>query len=548
MINFYYAPLFGSLAFLFYLLVTRLRRQTISHLPGPKSPSWLIGNIASFQRPDNAAEADFAWTKEYGYAFRTKGCFGEDVLYLSDPKALQYILNKSGYNYPKTNEVRIRQQFATGHDSIVWADGAKHARQRKVMSPAFSSPALKGFLPEFSHFAKKTSSAWKDMIEKQAKSTSSSTPVINVAAWLTRTTLDIIGATAFGYQYNALEGEGSELYEVYHNLFADVHYMMSDFTIIFRRLTGYLPESLHKYIIYFPKKDLRRFRHFTQVILKVGRRVVAEQMAAQEANREVGKDVISLLSKANRSEDPKRRLIEQEVVAQVMALTFAGHETTATTLSWILHELSKNQEVQDKLREEIRWTRLKVLERGDTAMTMADLESMDYTRAETLRYHPFVLQLFREADRDDVIPLEHPQRTVTNDTVTAIPVSKGQAIMLSICVYNRLNSVWGEDAEQWRPERFLENATGQSSINLGVLANLASFSSGLRSCIGWRFSMLEMQVILVELVENFSFKPDPGNSEVKRGMASSVMQPMVKGREHEGACMPLLVTAVQDEY
>jgi cytochrome P450 len=56
---------------------------------------------------------------------------------------------------------------------------------------------------------------------------------------------------------------------------------------------------------------------------------------------------------------------------------------------------------------------------------------------ESLRFHPVVLQLARVASQDDVIPLEWPQRTVSGEMVTAIPVSKGQAVTLSLCVYNR---------------------------------------------------------------------------------------------------------------
>lgn len=56
---------------------------------------------------------------------------------------------------------------------------------------------------------------------------------------------------------------------------------------------------------------------------------------------------------------------------------------------------------------------------------------------ETLRFHPVVMQIIRKAAQDDVIPLVHPQRTVSGEMVTTIPVSKGQRVILSICVYNR---------------------------------------------------------------------------------------------------------------
>ncbi|KAF8520692.1 cytochrome P450 [Gautieria morchelliformis] len=527
-----------------YLIVKHIRRRSILHLPGPTSDSWLLGNVPSFQRAENAGEADFEWSEKYGLAFRTKGCFGEDLLNLADPKALQYVLNRSGYKYPKTSEVRYRQQLTGGH-GILWADGKPflYFKHRKIMNPAFSSSALRGFLPLFFDISHKTVNAWKATLNQQGKDSS----VIDVSSWMTRTTLDIIGAAAFDYNFGAIDGEGTELYNAYRNLFADVHYMISDFTIVFRRLTGFTPPWLSRYLHFLPKKDIRRLRNVMNLMFKTGRKLIAQEKEAHEAGKEGGRDVMSIFVKANSSEDPKRRLGEDEVLSQIMTLTIAGHETTSNTLGWILFELSKHPDVQEKLRDEIRATRAKANDREDKRLQISDLESMQYAKSvmkESLRFHPIVLQLFRRADHDDVIPLERPQRTVSGEMVTAIPVSKGQALTLSLCVYNRLKSIWGEDADQWRPERFLHPLPDDNNINLGVFGNkLASFSSGVRSCIGWRFSLLEMQAILIEMVENFEFSPPPGDIQIKRGYAA-IVQPMVKGQESRGTQLPLTVTAV----
>ena len=80
--------------------------------------------------------------------------------------------------------------------------------------------------------------------------------------------------------------------------------------------------------------------------------------------------------KANASEDPKTQLTYTEMTAQMQSLTFAGHETTASTLSWMFWELAKHPEYQVKMRAEIRATRAAVLARGDTSFTIDDLDSM----------------------------------------------------------------------------------------------------------------------------------------------------------------------------
>ncbi|KAL0562506.1 hypothetical protein V5O48_019581, partial [Marasmius crinis-equi] len=104
---------------------------------------------------------------------------------------------------------------------------------------------------------------------------------------------------------------------------------------------------------------------------------------------------------------------------------------------------------------------------------------------ETLRLHPIVPELIREAQIDDAIPLDHPVTDASGNVLKEIPVAKGQRIITSIVCYNRLKDIWGEDADQWNPERFLNLKT---PTTLGVFGNLMTFSGGVRGCIGWRFA------------------------------------------------------------
>lgn len=87
------------------------------------------------------------------------------------------------------------------------------------------------------------------------------------------------------------------------------------------------------------------------------------------------------LVRANASENPKSKLSEEEMVSQMAALTLAGHETTANTIAWLLWELAKHPEYQQKLRDEIALKRAEINARGDVDFTMDDLESMEYLQA-----------------------------------------------------------------------------------------------------------------------------------------------------------------------
>lgn len=70
-----------------------------------------------------------------------------------------------------------------------------------------------------------------------------------------------------------------------------------------------------------------------------------------------------------------------------------------------------------------------------------------------------------------MLPLSNPIVTATGETISEIPIAAGQVIQVSICAYNRLKSVWGDDANDWNPMRFIETGVDQS-IRIGMFGNL----------------------------------------------------------------------------
>ncbi|KAJ8509305.1 hypothetical protein ONZ45_g8509 [Pleurotus djamor] len=516
----------GLVAVIFY---HQRRNSAFTRLRGPPSPSWLLGNDSEMHNQAQVGDLDFAWVREFGPTFSVKTCWGRTNVMTADPRALQYIYNTSGYRYPNRADIDQITRNMTG-PGILWASGKTHQRHRRVMNPAFTAQQLRGFLPLFQQTASRLTLKWKDQLQGNTPT------VLNVSQWLARATLDAVGKAAFDFDFDAIDDGNGELTKCFRNLFADSNLYPPLWDVLFKSLWRYIPLPILHLVEYIPSKEYRRFRYFKKVANRIAKQLIDEKAhATQPVDR--AKDVMSVLANANTSEDPKRRLSEEEVLSQMATIMLAGSESTASTLAWLLYELSRHPEDQKKVRAEIRELR-QSLPTG-TEFNVANFESMTFTTAvikEVLRMHPIVPLLVRTAAFDDVLPLSVPITTKDGNVVTEVSIKKDTDIYVSVCAYNRLSEVWGPDADLWNPRRFLVQPKDKQ-VNVGVFASLMSFGSGTRGCIGWRFALLELQALLIELIENFEFRM-PKDVEILR-MPAGVMVPMVKGRMHEGTQMPL---------
>ncbi|CDO77274.1 hypothetical protein BN946_scf184753.g24 [Trametes cinnabarina] len=507
------------------LLVHSVRRyragRYLRRIRGPPSPSLLMGHDELRSSQFEVGALDKKYMNEYGTVWRIKTCFS----------ALQYIFHKSGYHFVKPAVARQITREITG-DGILFAMDQDHARIRKIMNPAFTASQLRSFLPLFRGSAQKLGQKWKELL--QASPETSET--INVLSWLARCTLDVIGEVGFDVQCGALDDALNPVMHAYKNMFMS----------------------------YVPTKDHIRFRRTLDVINDFARELIAQKTEAVLAGKnENKKDIMSILGtcvadsewvalltvtpvKANASENPKSRLSDEEMISQMATFLLAGHETTANSMTWMLYELARHPDYQAKMRDEVKAVRARVTERGDSDFSVSDLDSMTYVQAamkEVLRLHPIVYGLLREASRDDVIPLANPVTTTTGEVVDEIPIPKGTNCFISIWGYNRLPQIWGPDADEFNPGRWIEHEKlGHTYV--GVTSNLMTFSAGLQACIGWRFSIIEMQAILVELIEQFEFAVPEDKPEIIR-FAAGLVAPLVKDDMQAGPQMPLRVSLIQ---
>ncbi|KAF8629180.1 hypothetical protein AX17_005765 [Amanita inopinata Kibby_2008] len=525
---------FGLLSLL-YALFRRFNRISVSYLPGPPAQSFMLGNLPELFQ-SQAGEPDFKYQREYGGIVRIKGVFGEDRLLISDPKALQYIFHTSGYRFQKWPERTEISRVLMGR-GLLWADGETHRRQRKVMLPGFGTTELKAFVPIFQKSAVELTMQWNDIVV----SSPNQSAVFNVASWLSRATMDSIGEAAFDYQFGALSNTKNEFMEAYLGLMSDTLGCPPDSAIFMQTaLPIWILQFMSKYS---GRRNLVHARRTAEIANGVTRGLVkskAEALLQGKGN----KDILSLLVKANASENVGTKLTEEEMLAQMRTILLAGHETSATSMCWVLLELARHPDVQDRLRQEIRTTEMVIKARGDTDFAATDMENMPYLNAvlkESMRYHPALYQNYRQAVHDDILPLSKPIETSTG-MINNIPIARGTKVILSIAAYHRNKEIFGEDADVYNPDRWLKPSDGsKKGPSVGMFSNLLTFSGGVRSCIGWKFALYEMQALTIEIVNNFQLSPTPDIERLRRE-ACLVMLPTLEDEQLKGENLPLRIS------
>ncbi|KIK60268.1 hypothetical protein GYMLUDRAFT_168094, partial [Collybiopsis luxurians FD-317 M1] len=472
--------------------------------------------------------ADYRWFKQYGSLFRNTGCFGEEVVMVSDPLGLHHILHTSGYHYPRAKDNRHMFRTLLGR-GILWAEGDVHYRQRKALNPAFSWSQTKALLATFQRAAARLTLQWSLQIETEEI-------IIDLYSWFSKATLDIIGESAFDFEFGAVEGSPHELTHILENLLFVFSFIFpSKYVVLIRAFRRRFPSLSAVYSAHFPTKEEKRFSHFQEVAKKTARALLEKNQA--ESRFQGNKDVLDILAEANNAEDPKRRMDEDEILCQMATVVLGGHDTTASSLSFLIWELAKHPKDQEKVFQEIQHVRAT---KGGV-LTPSEYDSMPYFNAvikEGLRLHPASPNLPRYTEHDDVIPLAYSIISKAGKVLDQVPVPKGTRVIVAIGAYNRLPSLWGSDADEWNPSRFL-HMKRDTDFGLGLYANLLSFSAGVRSCIGWRFALLETQAILFEILKQYEFSIPPAVN-IHRVMGA-IMVPFVQGREDEGPKMPLIL-------
>jgi len=352
---------------------------------------------------------------------------------------------------------------------------------------------------------------------------------IDVLSWLSKMTLDVIGLAGFNYKFEALKNQQNELNDALAAVFKaelklDIIPLLKARYPVFRFIRT--------------ERDIQ-IDEAQKTMSRIGNQLLRESKASAGGSnvKGSGRDLLSLLVRSNMATDlpESQRLTDQDVLAQVPTFIVAGHETTSTGTVWALYALTQDQRVQNKLRKEL----LTVDADNPTMEQLNALPYLDMVVRETMRVHPPVAATSRAAMKDDLLPLANPFTDNKGRVHNDVRIRKGDLILISIVAVNRDKSIWGEDAEEFRPERW-ESIPEATSAIPGVWSNLLTFLGGPRACIGYRFSLVEMKALLFTLVRAFEFDlAVPAKDIIKK--STIVQRPLLVNNPEVGNQMPLLI-------
>ncbi|KAL1743131.1 cytochrome P450 [Schizophyllum fasciatum] len=514
-----------------------LLKSPLDNIPGPSSQSLFSGNFRQLFNPDAwAFHEELART--YGTVIRTTGLLGEKQLYISDPKALHHIVVKDQDTYEEHPQFIATNALVFGR-GLLSSLGDTHKRQRKLMNPVFSTTHMRHMVPIFQDVVGALRASLEELTDGGSRE-------LDMLQWISRTALELIGRSGLGYSFDSLAVHSSP--HPYATSIKELAPAM--FRLFFLRV--YVLPIVHKLgpawlrravIDVLPMRDVHNLRDKVDLMWATSKQIYSQKAEALRAGDEAvskqigqGNDILSLLIRANmKTDDP---LDEDEVLGQMSTLIFAAMDTTSSALSRILYLLAQSPDVQERLRAEIR-----AAKKEHGVLTYDELESLTYLDAvcrETLRLFPSIPHLLRLARKDVILPFSRPVRGVDGRLMSDILVPEDTPILISIMNANRNPDIWGPDALEWKPERWL-NPLPESVTDAhmpGVYSHMMTFLGGRRACIGFKFSQLEMKVFLVDLLD--AFKLDPSKKDVKWRM-SMIASPYLEDQPHRSQ-LPIVLS------
>ncbi|KAJ7304515.1 cytochrome P450 [Mycena albidolilacea] len=496
----------------------------------------------------------FNMPEEYGHVARLKGGLvgvcSADALYITDPAALNSILIKQQAWFPESTEFAGLFGIINCGDGVASVEGREHRKQRKYMDALFTASRVSKLMPMFYQVTRQLEARLTAAVADKAPG-----QVVDMLDYLNRAALEIIGTAGIGHTFNSFDDK-SEDFDEFHGAITSVLPLASrlfltlPFLESWRKIQPVWLRRTLASIATFPWPAARRFKaavdamHPVYVKLYNTRQKALEEggSAALAETAAGGKDLITSMIQANWDADEADKMPDDVVLANMSSIVHGGQETTSSSLARLLTIVAEDVDLQEKLRSELREAKAKKEPGEDLDFNeLEKLPMLDAVVREMLRMYSPVTFVWRQTTKDVMVPLTYPIRsTITGEETKELLIEQGTAVYLGLSAANRSTAIWGPDAAEFKPERWLNRDPSGSKLP-GAYSGMMSFLSGAKVCPGKTFAILEMKLVLSVLLLAFSFEPISAPIDWRMGIT---LEPRVRGQESEGVQVPVHVTAL----
>lgn len=386
---------------------------------------------------------DFA--KIYGDNFTVWGSRNTHLVYFSHPQAIEEIFTANP-NLFQTGGGGGLLKILLGDNSLILLDGDRHQEQRQLLTPPFHGERMRTYGQAIREITQQVSNEWK--IGKPFNIRESMQEIT------LRTILRVVFGVDEGVRFQELRQLLTSLLDIIGSSLMSSAFF---FSFMQKDLGAWSPWG----------RVLRLLQKIDQLIYEL----IQERRAESEQNRQ---DILSLLISAHY--DDGQPMSDQELRDELMTMLVAGHETTASALTWAFYWLDRLPEVREKLLLE-----LNTLGINPEPSNVAKLPYLTAVCQETLRIYPIVINGFLRIAKS---PVE----------IMGYKLPKGTAIAPSIYLAHHRPEVYPQP-EEFKPERFLEKQFSQYEY--------LPFGGGNRRCIGLAFAQYEMKIALATILSQF---------------------------------------------
>lgn len=423
--------------------------MSLFSVPQPKTFGPL-GNLPhlNFEEP---VQSLVKLADQYGPIFRMEYP-GRSELYISGHELVAEVTDESKFDKRVWAPLEKVRAFAGDGLFTSWTYEPNWTKAHNVLLPSFSQRAMQGYHNKMVDLAVQLVQKWSRLNPDEA---------VNVPDDMTRLTLDTIGLCGFNYRFNSFYRE--EPHPFITSMVRALDEAMSSLQRL--RIQDKLMISKKKQF----EQDIRSM--FT---------LVDHIIAERKEHPQEGAD--DLLSHMLNGKDPEtgETLDDENIRYQIITFLIAGHETTSGLLSFAIYYLMKNPDKLAKAQAEAD----QILK--DPVPTYNQVRNLKYIRMvlnEALRLWPTAPAFSLYAKEDTVLAGKYP-------------LQKGDSVSVLIPKLHRDRDAWGDDVEEFRPERFEDPSKVPHDA-------YKPFGNGQRACIGQQFALQEATLVLGMVLKHF---------------------------------------------